>query len=213
VTVTHEAKLADLWRQEPVAIRETLFGLLTEASARRQSPLHTVALATTSVDGLPDARTVVFRGFDPAIPACRIHTDVRSPKVAALRRNPQAVLLWYAAEWKLQLRARATIMVHHLDEVATHYWEASQVRSRRAYRAPHPPGTMQPDSVTDLAPDIQDAEATEANTAAGFAHFTVLLATLEDLEWLTLSASGNRRGRLRFAAPDSSGWRHEWLAP
>lgn len=142
-----------------------------------------------------------------------MHTDSRSPKVAALRQNTEAVLLWYAADWKLQLRARATVAVHHDDATTRHFWQESQLRSRRAYSAPHPPGSVQSASVSDLAPHFHEEDPTEANTAAGYQHFAVLLATIHDLEWLTLASDGNRRGRLLFGLPEPDGWRHEWLAP
>lgn len=139
-----------------------------------------------------------------------MHTDVRSPKVASLRRDPRAALLWYAPEWKLQLRAWATIAVHHNDAVSARYWEASDVRSRRTYSAPYAPGSPSLLPVTDLAPYLLNQPATAENVAAGYQHFTVLLATLAQLEWLTLSANGNRRGRLSW---DGGTWQHEWLAP
>lgn len=199
-----------LWLLEPAQRQAALFGLLTAACRDRHSPLHTLSLATVAVDGSPELRTVVFRGFDAAGRECRMHTDVRSPKVAALRRDPRAVLLWYAPAWKLQVRASAQVRAHHADEVARRYWEETHVRGRRAYCAPLAPGTVSTEAVSDLAPHLETEAATEANTTEGYAHFAVLLARFDTLEWLTLSSAGNRRGRYCWSG---EGWRHEWLAP
>lgn len=196
--------------EEPAAIRETLFRCLQDACANRHSPLRTLSLASLTEDGWPEVRTVVFRGFDAQRRQVRMHTDWRSPKVAALRRDPRATLLWYAPGWKLQVRAKATVTVHHQDAVTAACWADSDPRSRRTYSAPQAPGTPTVHGVTDLAPHLAHAIATEENTAAGVAHFTVLLAELQTMEWLMLSAEGNRRGC--FHAKGDA-WRHEWLAP
>jgi len=139
-----------------------------------------------------------------------MHTDIRSPKVAALRGDARAVLLWYAPEWKLQLRAQAIVAVHHADPLSARCWQETPVQSRRVYRAPFAPGSPSATPVSDIAPPLQAVAATEENTAAGYVHFAVLVATISELEWLTLSAEGNRRGRFRW---DAQGWRHDWLAP
>lgn len=196
--------------EDPSAMRVALFQCLQDACGNRHSPLRTLSLASVAEDGWPQVRTVVFRGFDAQRRQVRMHTDVRSPKVAAFRRDPRATLLWYAPVWKLQVRAKAVVAVHHQNEVAAAYWGGSDPRSRRTYSAPQAPGTPTVHGVTDLAPHLVNAIATDENTAAGLAHFTVLLAELQTLEWLMLSAEGNRRGCFHA---EGSGWRHEWLAP
>ncbi len=195
---------------DPSAICEAMFRCLQDACANRHSPLRTLSLASEAEDGWPQVRTVVFRGFDVQRREVRMHTDVRSPKVAAFRLDPRATLLWYAPGWKLQVRAKAIVAVHHQDEVAAAYWSGSDPRSRRTYSAPAAPGTPTSQAVTDLAPHLVNAIATEENTAAGFAHFTVMLAELQAMEWLMLSAEGNRRGCFHAQA---GAWGHEWLAP
>jgi hypothetical protein len=196
--------------EDSQAIREGVFQCLRQGCLNRQSPFHTLSLATVDADGGPEVRTVVFRGLDVQQRQVRMHTDLRSPKVVSLQRDPRATLLWYAPEWKLQVRARASVAVHHADEVAAAYWESSHPRSRRVYNAPYPPGAPTPHAVTDIAPHLLDAVVTMENTAAGFGTFAVMLATITRLEWLMLYASGNRRGCFHW---QDAAWRHQWLAP
>jgi hypothetical protein len=199
-----------LWETDPLAIQRLLFALLEGGAASRHSPLHTLTLATVTRDSLPAARTVVFRAVDFERRAVRIHTDIRSPKIADLQRQPHAVLLWYAPEWKLQLRMPVRVTIHHQDPVTEAAWHETHVRSRRVYNAPHAPGLRAPVPLSDIAPPLQGQHPTAANTAPGYANFAVLSAAFDTIEWLTLSAEGNRRGELRF---QNSAWHLQWLAP
>ncbi|MCW5966327.1 MAG: hypothetical protein KIT83_19985, partial [Bryobacterales bacterium] len=85
VTTDFPLELDAFLGDDPDAICASAFALLMDGSQRRQSPFRTLALATRNADGTPDARTVVLRGFDKTARQCRMHTDVRSPKVSALR--------------------------------------------------------------------------------------------------------------------------------
>lgn len=205
-----QPNLQALWETDALAIRETLFPLLEQGTSSRRSPLHTLTLATVAPDGLPAARTVVLRAISFEERTARIHTDLRSPKIADLRGQPHAVLLWYVPEWKLQLRIAANISVHHQDSVTEAAWRETHVRSRRVYNTPHPPGTRASKPLTDIAPELEGQNPTAANTAPGYANFAVLIARFDALEWLTLSADGNRRGELRWL---DGAWHLHWLAP
>jgi hypothetical protein len=192
------------------AIHTLLFHLLAQGAASRHSPLHTLTLATVTPTGLPAARTVVFRAIDADQRTVRIHTDFRSPKVAELQAQPEAILLWYAPEWKLQLRMPARFAVHHQDAVTEAAWRETHVRSRRVYNTPNAPGLRAGTPLSDIAPQLEGQNPTAANTAPGYANFAVLVAHFDTIEWLTLSSQGNRRGELCWK---EDGWHLEWLAP
>lgn len=52
-----------------------------------------VSLATLTVDGRPSVRTVVYRGqYEGKL---QVATDVRSGKIAGLRRHCWAEICWY----------------------------------------------------------------------------------------------------------------------
>jgi pyridoxine/pyridoxamine 5'-phosphate oxidase len=203
-------ELHALWETDPAAIRTLLFTLLEQGAASRHSPLHTLTLATVTPNGLPAARTVVFRAIDAAERTVRIHTDVRSPKVAELLAQPHAILLWYAPEWKLQVRMPARFAIHHQDAVTEAAWRETHVRSRRVYNTPNAPGVRATTPLSDIAPQLQGQHPTAANTAPGYVNFAVLVARFDTIEWLTLSSDGNRRGELHWSDDE---WHMEWLAP
>lgn len=203
-------ELQALWETDRGAIRDLLFALLEQGAASRHSPLHTLTLATVTPAGLPAARTVVFRAIDAAQRTVRIHTDFRSPKVAELRAQPRAILLWYAPEWKLQLRMPARIAIHHQDAVTEAAWRETHVRSRRVYNTPNAPGLRAGTPLSDIAPQLEGQNPTAANTAPGYANFAVLVAHFDTIEWLTLSSDGNRRGEFYWR---DDAWHLEWLAP
>jgi hypothetical protein len=73
--------------------------LLERGAADRRSAFHTLAVATTGLDGRPRVRTVVSRRVDPPARAVRFHADSRSAKVAELRADPRLALLGARASW------------------------------------------------------------------------------------------------------------------
>ena len=102
----------DLAAMSPSAVWAWLAGELTAATASARHPLHLATLATIDADGCPQARTVVLRHVDPARGEIRFHTDVRSPKVAAIRRDPRVALPWYDPARRVQVRSRAGAAIH-----------------------------------------------------------------------------------------------------
>jgi pyridoxine/pyridoxamine 5'-phosphate oxidase len=63
-----------------------LAGELTAAVGSAKHGLHLLTVATVGTDGQPEARTVVLRHVDPLRREIRFHSDIRSPKVQALRQ-------------------------------------------------------------------------------------------------------------------------------
>ncbi len=181
------------------ACLERAFALLAEGAANRRSAFHTPTLATIGLDGAPQARTLVLRGFDAAARTLRLHTDARSGKVAELAAEPRCALHGYDPAAGLQLRLRGHATVHD-DAVAEASWQASRPSSRSCY-AIHPgPGTPVPEP----PPAPRDAEA-------GRPHFRAILLRFDALDWLDLDAKGHRRAH--FAWPADGPPSATWLVP
>ena len=83
-------------------------------------PFRLLTVATIGVDDLPNARLVVLRNFVQSTRTLEFHTDVRSPKVAQLRRNPHVCLLFYDPVVRFQLRIAATAQLYNNDDTAHH---------------------------------------------------------------------------------------------
>ncbi len=86
------------------ATRTQAWALLARGVADRRSGFHTPTLVTVSLDGAPDARTVVLRACDVQERTLRFHTDARSEKVAQIARDPRVMVHAYDFKSKAQLR-------------------------------------------------------------------------------------------------------------
>lgn len=166
---------------------------LAAAAASSRHPLHLLSVATVDAAGAAEARTVVLRGFDAANREVRFHTDVRSGKAAAIRRDARVGLHWYAPEAKLQIRIPATASLHHADDIAFHAWRASPPMSRACYTAAHAPG--EPLASFPAAPS-----APAAGDDTGLANFCVVRCRFESVELLALHAAGHERVRIDVAS-------------
>jgi hypothetical protein len=176
------------------------FRLLSRGVADRRHPFHSPTLATTGLDGMPQARTVVLRGFDPARRQLRLYTDSRAAKAAELAARPWAALHGYDPGTQSQLRLRGRASLHHDDAAADAAWAASPTGSRALYAISPAPGT--PCGAPPPAP--QDSEG-------GRPHFCVVLLELVRLEWLHLAPGGHRRAR--FDWPEDGAATATWLVP
>ncbi len=185
------------------ALEESLaeaFRLLSRGVADRRHGFHTPTLATIGLDGAPQARTLVLRGFEAATRTLRLHTDARSGKVAELEADPRAQLHLYDAGAKVQLRLSGRAALHGGDAVAEAAWQGSRSFSRLCYAIEPGPGTP----VTAPPPAPMDAEA-------GRPVFRVILLRFDRLEWLHLAASGHTRARFDWGPDDAR--RSGWLVP
>lgn len=178
--------------------------LLSRAVADRRSPLHTPTIATVGLDGRPQLRTVVLRGFDTARRELRFHTDARSPKIAELRAEPRVGIHGYDPGAKIQIRIDATATLHAGDAVADNAWIASQPMSRVCYATAPAPGSAIGEGGAFTLPTGAD------EIAAGRENFVAVIAQIDALEWLHLAHTGHRRARFRWSEDGVEG---TWLAP
>ncbi len=180
-------------------IPDVMWGLLQMAIIERRHPFHTPALFNGGAQGA-EARTVVLRLVDPDSRALHCHTDIRSPKVEALRSDPKVGWLFYDAQAAVQLRLKALATLHHQDEIAEAGWANSTRNSRQCYRH-------------EIGPGVHREQGGEPPTfldADGYDNFTVLRTVVHEMEWLFLRHSGHQRCRFSFV---DNQWRPQWLAP
>lgn len=171
------------------------------------APLRKPALATVNAAGGPAVRTVILRSVDLAARKLGLFTDARSRKVAELRANPGAELLFYdpACDMQLRLAGRAEIRVG--DEAA---WASAAPASRRAYLVTAPPGTPSPQPVSGLPADVAGIIPSLERMEEGRANFAYIEFSIAEADIVVLSRAGHRRARIRYEA---DGEHAEWLVP
>lgn len=195
-----------LHRLDLDGIQRDAWQRLVRGAADRRSPLHTPVLSTLDASGRPSARTIVLRAADPKQHTLIGHSDTRAAKMHGLQQQPWAEWVFWDPRARIQLRARGTITVHHGDDVAQEHWRRIGLYSQRGYTAATPPGTPTASPTSGLDPDLLDTVPTQSAVQHGFAHFSVLICTVSELEWLLLARTGHRRARL---CPSG----HTWLVP
>ena len=80
---------------------------LAEATRSEPSDANAMTLATAGEDGLPDARTVLLKGFDEA--GFVFYTNLESAKGRELAANPKAALLFHWKSLRRQVRIRGEV--------------------------------------------------------------------------------------------------------
>lgn len=105
--------------------------LLAAGPDERNSPYRLPTLATLGRDGMPEARTVVVRGFDAAGPGLLIHTDADSAKVAEIRAHPLVGLHVWDTARRQQIRLRG--YAHTRRDADATAWAALPELGRSPY--------------------------------------------------------------------------------
>ena len=182
----------------PDEIRQRIWMELQRATQDRHSEWRTPVLATVGQQGMPDARTVVLRHADVKLSRLHIYTDSRSPKVAALADQPGAMLVFWSKRLSWQLRVRVQISVQTAGPQVDAVWD--RVRQSAAagdYLSAAVPGDALPDDV------LPDEQALPGNSAPAH-HLAILVAQVQEMDWLELARSGHRRALLKA---DTWAWR------
>lgn len=156
-------------------------------------PFRLLTVATIGVDDLPNARLVVLRNFVQATRTLEFHTDVRSPKVAQLRRNPHVCLLFYDPVVRFQLRIAATAQLYNNDDIAHYTWRTMRDTSRSTYIVGVGPGGLLKGTELAEKPSFQAEDE-----AAALANFVVVRCEFHEMDLLELHPTGHRRALLQW---------------
>ncbi len=170
------------------AIEAALWQELASAAVDPQHPWHTPVLATTDGE-MGDARAVVLRGVDSVRHRLTVFTDARAAKVAQLAAHPLGTLVFWSPALGLQLRVRARLQVHHDGLAVSSQWARLKLSpAANDYLSVQAPG-----SVLDNAMGARGQRA----------HFALIVAQVQSVDWLELHAQGHRRARF---AGDAGIW-------
>lgn len=169
-------------------------------------------IATVDSEGLPDNRTVVFRGFDQQDPLALLTvTDTRSEKVQHLLERPVVSVAWYFRKTREQYRFRGTAELRvdascSVDKTATSIvvadvsdvWERLSDAAREQFFWPRP------------GAPVTDTDGSPKYTPGVSPHFAVLCVTPDDAQYLDLK--GKPQVRERYTRTDD-GWETEIVNP
>ncbi len=162
--------------------------------ADAKSPARYPTLATVSPDGRPELRTVALRRADVADAVLEVHTDIATPKVAAIKSNPWASFHVWVPRSDLQIRAVGNVDIITGPEVDAD-WERVPLASRVSYG-------------TEPVPGAPIGHAFDYQKPATRDRFAVLRCHLQQLDLVHL---GEQHRRAVFVRAD--GWAGQWVAP
>jgi pyridoxamine 5'-phosphate oxidase len=187
------------------AILAQAWHALSNGVASRRLPAHTPTVATIGLDGRPRLRTIVLRGVLAVDRQIRFHTDVRSDKVAELKRDPRFSLHAYDPAAKLQIRLEGEAILHIGNVKAREAWIGSRRFSQICYGINPGPGTPIANGGGFALPVSDD------DVEGGFGSFCAVIGSVKSLEWLYLAHDANRRAR--FVWDEAGELKSSWLTP
>ena len=190
---------------------ERSWRLLETAVADPASPARTPVLISVDADGLAQGRTVVLRDFNRQQRQLKVYTDVRSAKVAQLRAQPNCTLVGYQPDPMIQLRLNTRAVIHHDNELTRDAWTVMPGPNRCNYLTDPDPGSLSVEP-TDGRPVITaESVPTQKENEIAYSHFSVIVFTVNELEWLYLPRRGHRRAQFIWDEADSL--QSHWLIP
>lgn len=178
-------------------IHQACWHQLAAGAVDKTHAWRVMGLATRDGDAA-DLRSVVLREVDAQAGTLMFFTDARSPKVGQITAQPQATLLaWSGAlSWQLRLRVRLEVQTSGLA-VSSRWARLKLSPAAQDYLSPLPPGAPLDGTPGSTAPPpLPDRDSR--------AHFAVVLARVQAMDWLELRAGGHRRAL--FAASGTGQW-------
>ena len=188
-------------------IKKKIWSMLDDAVTNRSSQFRIPVFICGDQKDF-DGRIVVLRKSDQSNNLVQFHSDIRSDKIAKLKSNKNASMLFYDKEEKIQVRLKVECNIHHNNETTKESWSKTGHISRKCYLVENGPGTESPNPTSGLRPELDNFEFTMEQSEEGYKNFTVIQCKIKTIEWLYLAAKGHRRARFEV---DNN--KEYWLVP
>ena len=188
-------------------IKNKIWSMLDNAIKDRNSPFRIPVFICGNKDDF-DGRIVVLRKSDQSDNTIQYHSDIRSNKIAKLKSNKNASMLFYDKEEKIQVRLKVECTVNHDNEITKESWLKTGHMSRKCYLVDNGPGTKSSTPTSGLKPELDNFEFTMEQSEEGYKNFTVIQCKIRNIEWLYLAAKGHRRAKF-----DLKNNKDCWLIP
>jgi len=190
-------------------IEKKIWSLLDDAVTNRTSPFRLPVFICGDQNDF-DGRIVVLRKLDRENNLVQYHSDIRSDKIAKLKSNKNAAMLFYDKEEKIQVRLKVECIVNHENDITKQSWLKTGHMSRKCYLVDNGPGTESATPTSGLKPGLDNFEFTMKQSEEGYKNFTVVQCKINSLEWLYLAAKGHRRARFDYLSNETI---FKWLTP
>ena len=188
-------------------IKKKIWLMLDDAVTNRSSQFRIPTFICGNQSDF-DGRIVVLRKSDQSNNLLQFHSDIRSDKIEKLKKNPNAAMLFYDKDEKIQVRLKVECTVNHNNNVTKESWSKTQHISRKCYLVDNGPGTESDIPTSGLKPELDNFEFTMEQSEEGYKNFTVILCKVKSIEWLYLAAKGHRRARFNLETNKDT-----WLVP
>ena len=188
-------------------IKKKIWSMLDDAVTNRSSQFRIPVFVCGNQSHF-DGRIVVLRKSDQSNNLLQFHTDIRSDKIAKLKNNNNASMLFYDKEEKIQVRLKVECIINHNNEITKESWSKTGHISRKCYLVDNGPGTESSAPTSGLKAELDNFEFTMEQSEEGYKNFTVIQCKIKSMEWLYLAAKGHRRARF-----DLINNKENWLVP
>ena len=189
-------------------IEKKLWSLLVEAVKDRSSEFRTPVFICGNDKDL-DGRIVVLRKADQKNNFIQFHSDIRSPKIEKIKKNPNCSMLFYGKKEKIQLRLKIECEVNFNNEITKKSWEKTGHVSRKCYLVNNGPGTVSEKPTSGLNGKFDNFDFTKEESEEGYKNFSVIRCKIKSIEWLYLAAKGHRRALISLEGSK----KFTWLVP
>nr|WP_175800728.1 pyridoxamine 5'-phosphate oxidase family protein [Burkholderia anthina] len=200
--------MSDIASESLAQTYDRLWSCLESGVSVPRSPFTMLQAATLGLDGAPKVRTIVLRQVSRADRLLSFHTDVRSEKVAELRRDPRIAIVANDLDALVQIRTEGTVSICDDDAQRRAIWQSSRPHTLLLYRAPLRPGT--PIELPEEAHIAASRSPGAALTDDGYRNFCLLHVKLTRIDWLDLARGGHRRAVFDL---NDDGYEGRWIAP
>ncbi len=188
-------------------IKKKIWDMLDNAVKNRSSQFRIPTFICGNGDNL-DGRIIVLRKSDQSNNLLQFHSDIRSDKIEILKKNPNAAMLFYDKEEKIQVRLKVNCVINYNNKITKTSWDKTQHISRKCYLVDNGPGTVSDIPTSGLKPELDNFDYTKEQSEEGYKNFTVIQCNIKSIEWLYLAAKGHRRARFDLESSKDS-----WLVP
>tara|TARA_Y100000590_G_scaffold361691_1_gene418485 strand:+ start:725 stop:1330 length:606 start_codon:yes stop_codon:yes gene_type:complete len=194
----------------PKYVLEHIWLNLEQATKDRRHDYHNVTFTNLSKNNQVSSRTVILRNFKKKENFLAFNTDIRSPKINAIRYNNNCQLLFYSKKLKEQLRIEVLSFVEHNNSITKKAWNKTQVMSRKCYMTSYPPGTEINEPSDGIPKYLKGKEPKKNESEIGFINFSVIINYIQSIDWLFLSSQGHKR---LFFYKLNGKWKSKWKIP